>query len=344
MLVTLVDDSIPFNGMSPAYQALGGAEKAFATLPAALARQGHVVRAINRSPNSLSFENVSWIHWDGRKPPITEILIAFRKPSLLDFVRSTRARILWVTGPPAYLHREATVRMLDRMEARLVFLGPTHLKLFTDGGETSLRHRSIAPGVRQEFRDADPMEPADPPIAIVTTHPKHDLTWLVDLWSNEIRPKVPGAELHVYSAALKQAETGITVPDDLKEIYGKVLAAKDKGVVIMAPSGDKDMVRAYRGARVHLYPGSEKEMYCATLAETQAVGVPAVARPLGAVKERILEDQSGFLAEDDGSFVEHAIKMLSDDEAFKKASTVARRQGSSRSWDTAAGEFESLFR
>lgn len=344
MLVTLVDDSISFNGMTPAYQALGGAEKAFASLPAALARQGHVVRAVNRSPNSLSFENVSWVHWEGRKPPITEVLISFRKPALLEFMRSTRSRILWVTGSPDYLHHPSVVSLLERTEARLVFLGPTHLNLFLEGGETKLRHRSIAPGVRQEFRDADPMEPADPPIAVVTTHPKHDLTWLLELWINEIQPKVTGAELHIYSAALKQAESGLTVPDDIKQIYGKALAGADKGVIIMSPSGDKDMVRAYRGARVHLYPGSEKEMYCATLAETQAVGLPVVARPLGAVKERIIDGQSGFLTEDDGTFVEHAVKMLTDDEEFKKASTIARRQGSSRSWDTAAGEFESLFR
>ena len=135
MLVTLVDDSIPFNGMTPAYQPIGGAEKAFASLPAALARQGHVVRAVNRSPNSLGFENVSWIHWEGRKPPITEVLIAFRKPALLEFTRATKARILWVTGPPDYLHRPQVHEVLDRTNAKLVFLGNTHSEAYRTEGE-----------------------------------------------------------------------------------------------------------------------------------------------------------------------------------------------------------------
>ena len=163
MLVTLVDDSIPFNGMTPAYQPIGGAEKAFASLPAALARQGHVVRAVNRSPNSLGFENVSWIHWEGRKPPITEVLIAFRKPLLLEFTRATRARILWVTGPPDYLHRPPVHEVLSRTDAKLVFLGNTHSEAYRSQGENAIYYRSIAPGVREEYRSADEMTPDDPP-------------------------------------------------------------------------------------------------------------------------------------------------------------------------------------
>jgi hypothetical protein len=346
MLVTLVDDSIPFNGMTPAHQPLGGAEKAFASLPSALARQGHVVRAVNRSPNSLGFENVSWIHWDGRRPPITEVLIAFRRPSLLEFTRATNARILWVAGNPDYLHRTAVQEMIDRTDAKLVFQGNAHTEAYKAGSEeqNSIITRAITPGVREEYRDIEAMAPSDPPIAIVTTHPKHDLAWLLDIWVERIRPQAPTAELHVYSAAFKRAETGETIAEDLKTIYGKALAGADHGVTIMAPSGDKDMARAYSHARVHLYPGSEREMYCSTLAESQAVGVPAVARPIGAVKERFIDQQSGFLAHDDDALVENALAMLNDDEAFEKASGIARRSGRARSWDTVAREFEPLFR
>ena len=120
--------------------------------------------------------------------------------------------------------------------------------------------------------------------------------------------------------------------------------AADHGVTIMAPTGDRDMAKAYAMARVHLYPGSEREMYCSTLAESQAVGLPAVARPVGSVKERFTDRQSGFLAPDDDAFVENALAMLQDDEAFQAASKTATRSGRGRSWDSAATEFETLFR
>ncbi len=342
MLVTLVDDSIPFNGMTPPYQPLGGAEKAFASLPAALARAGHVVRAINRAPNAMGYDNVSWLDWEARRPPITEVLIAFRKPSLLEFVRATSARILWLTGPADYLDRSQVTDMLERTEARLVFLGRTHQETYTGTGESSMRN--ITPGVREEYREADDMAPSDVPTAVVTTHPKHGLDWLLDIWTTRIQPKVPNAELHIYSAAFMRADAGETLPDDLSEIYRKTIASEDSGIIIKPPSGDRDMSQAYRHARVHLYPGSEKEMYCSTLAESQAVGLPAVARPMGAVKERVIGDKSAFLTESEGDFAEHAIRMLSDDDEFNSASIVARRHGRSRSWDTTASEFETLFR
>jgi hypothetical protein len=328
--------------MTPAYQPLGGAEKAFASLPAALARAGHVVRVINRTPNAMGYENVSWLEWEGRRPPITEVLIAFRKPQLLEFVRATRARILWLTGPAGYLDKPQVTDMLQRTEARLVFLGRTHQESYTGSGESSLRN--ISPGVREEYREADEMEPSDPPTAIVTTHPRHGLDWLLDIWTSRIHPKVPAAELHIFSAAFKKADAGETLPDDLNEIYRKAIAAEQSGIVIKAPAGDRDMSQSYRRARVHLYPGSDKEMYCSTLAESQAVGVPAVARPMGAVKERVIGDKSAFLTDSDGDFADHAIRMLSDEEEFKSASIVARRHGRSRSWDTTASEFETIFR
>jgi glycosyltransferase involved in cell wall biosynthesis len=342
MLVTLVDDSIPFNGMTPPYQPLGGAEKAFASLPAALARAGHVVRAINRTSSSMGFENVSWLDWDARRPPITEVLIAFRKPRLLESVRATTARILWLTGPAGYLDQPQIAEVLSRTEARLVFLGRTHQETYTGEGEAS--SRNISPGVRDEYRQADEMAPAETPTAIVTTHPKHGLDWLLDIWTQSIRPRVPNAELHIYSAAFMRADAGETLPEDLTEIYRKTIAAENSGIVIKPPAGDRDMSQAYRHARVHLYPGSEKEMYCSTLAESQAVGLPAVARPMGAVKERVIGDRSAFLTDVPTDFADHAVRMLSDDEEFNSASIVARRHGRSRSWDTTASEFETLFR
>jgi hypothetical protein len=342
MLITLVDDSIPYNGTTPSYQPLGGAEKAFASLPAALARCGHVVRAITRAPHALSIDNVSWLNFDGRIPPITEVLIALRKPSLLETTRATNSRILWVPGPTGYLGRHEVLDLLERNDAKIVLQGITHVEKYDV--ESELSYRAITPGVREEYREAEEMQPATTPIAIVTTHPKQGLDWLLDLWCAKIEPQVKGAELHVYSAMFRNAEDGEPVADDVKPVWDKVVAAHEQGVRVKAPAGDNDMARHYRYASVHLYPGSEKEMYCSTLAESQAVGVPAVARPMGAVKERIIDEQTGFLAEDDDSFVKSAVKMLSDIEARDRVSELARRYGNVRSWDTAAREFETLFR
>lgn len=56
MHITLVDDSIPFDGFTASARALGGAEKAFACLPGALARRGHMVAVFNRCRWSMFIE------------------------------------------------------------------------------------------------------------------------------------------------------------------------------------------------------------------------------------------------------------------------------------------------
>ena len=342
MLVTLVDDSIPFNGLTPSTQPLGGAEKGFAALAGALVRRGHVVRAINRTPHAVNFADVSWVPWEGRRPPITEVLIAFRKPSLLQFTRATKARILWLTRPAGYLEKGGTPPILERVEPTLVFLGTTHRGTFE--GESPRRTRVIIPGVSSEYVEADEMVPANPPFAVVTTHPLHGLDWLVKRWVEAIRPEVPEAELRVYSATLKRAEDGKEVPERLKPVCEQVLAAREHGVVVREPEADPQMADAFRAARVHLYPGSSDEMYCATLAESQACGLPAVARPLGAVSERIVDGETGHIAPDDDAFAKLACQLLRDDEMFEKLSQGARKEQRWRTWDTAASEFESLFR
>ncbi len=344
MLVTLVDDSIPFNGSTPAYQPLGGAEKAFASLPAALARRGHVVRAFNRAPHSMGIDNVSWVNWEGRKPPITEVLIAYRKPALLEFTRAVGGRVLWVSGNAAYLGTQAATDMLLRTNARLVFSGEAQRKTYK--ANDKVKTFTVPLAVRDEYRNAGPMEAKGrAPVAIVTSHPKHGIDWLINTWITRIKPRVADAELHLYSATFRKAEVGsATLPDELKEVYAQVKAAASSGVVIKSPGGDVDMVQNYRRARVHLYPGSEHDLLCSTLLESQAVGVPAVGRPLGAVEEQIDVGESGFLGVNDVEFAEHAIRLMTDEAAFDKASTEARSNARSRSWDTVAGEFEFAFR
>lgn len=54
MHIVFVDDSLPFDGHIPASQPPGGAEKAFASLPGALAPRGHHVQVFNRCSDRLS--------------------------------------------------------------------------------------------------------------------------------------------------------------------------------------------------------------------------------------------------------------------------------------------------
>ncbi len=342
MLITLVDDSVPFNAESPDTEPLGGAEKAFASLPAALVRKGHTVRVINRTLVPAAIDEVSWIPWEGRRPTITEVLIAFRKPSLLQFVRTTRKTVFWLTQPAEFLAREPAAPAISRAEPNIVFLGKTHRESYP--GDPPGFAKTVPFGVRKPYLLAEEMAPGEIPVAVVTSHPRQGLDWLLRLWVDRIHPQLPAAELHVYSASLVAAEQGREIPEAIRPTAEQAKAARSAGVRVFEPGSDPHMAEVYRTARVHLYPGSERDMHCSTLGESQAVGLPGVARPLGATAERIVEGETGFVAPDDEAFVNLTLPLLNDLERFTHISKDARLRQRGRSWDKVAGEFEVLFR
>ena len=340
MDITLIDDSIPFDGYSPSSQPLGGAEKAFASLPGALARRGHDVTVINRGQLRINIDGASWLQWEAARPARTDVLIAFRRPDLLDAVPAGK-RILWLAAPAGYLENAANREALTRFEPTLVFMGRAHRETWK--ASLDLPSAVIEPGVRPEFLAEDECAPADPPYAVVTTHPLRGLAGLLRAWVGKVHPNFREARLRVYSAALDRARLGGRVPDRLQPVFERAVRAGAQGVDIVRPQADPEMAAAYRGGRVHLYPGMKGEIYCSTLAESQAAGLPAVARPGAAVGECLVDGRTGYVVPDTEALVNVTLLLLRDSMTYNSASREARATRRARTWDGAAAEFETLW-
>lgn len=342
MRIALFDDSIEFDGYMPASFALGGAEKALAALAAALAARGHEVTVFNRCSHAIEAQGVRWRPWDSLRPIDTDALVAFRRPSLLTQVRKVDRRVLWLTGPPDALAKPAVDKVLKELSPSLVFVGPTQAARWRG---PRLPWAVIPPGVNDDYiASGGRLGRGGPPVAITTTHPAHGLDWLLDLWVSRIHPRSPTAELHVYSALLVRPDLGRALPEEYKPLRTKAEAAAAQGVSIHEPMGDVAMSLAYRAARVHLYPGHRDDMACWTLAETQACGVPAVARPAGAVHERVENGQTGYIVPDDEAFTNVAAQILTDDGVFEGMSKAASEAGRKRTWAATAEAFEAVLK
>ena len=336
MHITLVDDSIPFDGYSAASRPLGGAEKAFAALPGALARRGHTVAVLNRCRWGMYVEGAQWEPLDGKKPLHTDVLIAFRKPSLLEFIRHTDKRVLWFTGPGRLLERQVTRDLLASHKPLILLTAEAQARDFQARG---LQAGLLPPALRSDFLGGEP-RPVTPPRAIVTTHPAHGMDWLLDLWVARIRPLAPTAELHIHSTTLAAAADGGEVDAALKPLADKALAARSHGVVINRPQGDFLMAVAYQEASVHLFPGHDDDMGGFTLMESQASGCPAVLRPLGAAPERIADGTSAYMAPDDDAFANLAALLLNDSAVRAGMGEAARALYKGRTWENAAASLE----
>lgn len=363
--VFIDDSSLQYDGYTNLRRAIGGAEKAVAGLAAALSERGHEVNVINRVTYAHMADGAYWTPFgDALAPKAADVVIAMRKPSLLGHLRNAKHRLLWVTGAPDYLEAEANAPLWESFSPGLLFLSTLQRGAY--GGK--LKSLVLPPGVRSAYFEPPQLPPPEPdeethnpymfeqrkameaamnagpppPTAIVTSHPLHGLAWLLEAWTARIHPALPQARLSIFSAGLSKAMRGEEVPEALAAVFAQVKVAEGLNVAVADPISDDGMAAVYRTARVHLYPGHAHDYACWTLGESQAAGLPAVARPLGGAQERIANGQTGYVVPDMDAFVNVALQILGDDGVYaslhEEASQVTRR----RPWATAAEELDAF--
>ena len=91
-----------------------------------------------------------------------------------------------------------------------------------------------------------------------------------------------------------------------------------------------------------LYRGDVNETFCLAVGEAQAMGVPAVVGNLGSVKERVLDNRTGFIVESQDSFIDSSVKLLTDDSLWRSQHLAALETQRNWRWSHAASAFEAL--
>jgi glycosyltransferase involved in cell wall biosynthesis len=91
-----------------------------------------------------------------------------------------------------------------------------------------------------------------------------------------------------------------------------------------------------------LYRGDVNETFCLAVGEAQAMGVPAVVQDLGSVGERVSDNETGFVTPDAASFARAAVRLLSDDDLWRRQHRAALKGRSGLGWGRAARAFEEL--
>jgi len=346
MRILFADDGVPYDGRTPVEEPLGGGERAVVGLARALGARGHRVSVATRIIDPGSVDGVGWLplpmdEGEETLPATVDVLVAVRRPSLLALPVRPGRKALWVLGDPTYLTRPSVRARLAHHRPDVLFVSNSQRRAWPGAG--GLPAHVLAPGVAAPFLAVDPpqeSEADDPPVAVATVHPAHGLDWLLDRWENAIARAVPEARLHLYSALLAAGLEGRTVPEVIVPRVERVRALAETGVVVRDPLPEPGLAAAWRHARVFLYPGDAKDHACWTLADAQACGVPAVARPLGGAGERLVDGQTGHLAPDEAAFENLAVMLLTHPAVADDLSAGARDPAHCRSWDDVARDLE----
>jgi glycosyltransferase involved in cell wall biosynthesis len=337
--IVMADDGIPFDGTSVETGPLGGAETAFIALAEALAARGHRVEARSKCRAPINHNGVAWAPLTAGAPPRCDLLIANRGARLLGLVPRAGRRLFWLHNPARYLKKPRNLWLLARYRPTLVLCGRHHAgtvpRWLPRSGETIMPYGLLAP-----FREAAPREPP-PPCAVFTSNPLRGLDWLLDLWSERIAPRVPGAELHVYCGPAVYGADGEKARQ-MEAVLARIATLYNRGVRRHPPVRHEELAAVLAASRVMLYRGDPGEAFCTALAEAQSIGLPVIVQPIGMVAERVIDGHTGIVAADDASFAAAAVRLLQDDELWQRFHTEALACQRGLSWDEVAARYEAL--
>jgi glycosyltransferase involved in cell wall biosynthesis len=222
----------------------------------------------------------------------------------------------------------------------MVFIGQHHRSTYP-GWAAGGRRVVIPYGISAPFLGAS--ERAAPaPRAVFLSNPRRSLDWLLDVWTGAIRAAVPKAELHIFGGAAVYGSLGATQQGRAAPVLERARSLAGDGVVLRGALGKSELARELEQARAFLYRGDPGETFCNAAAEPQAMGVPGVVEDIACMAERVRHGETGLVVKGAQDFANAAIRLLTDDAAWREYHRNCLRFQRSWTWADAAAAFERL--
>lgn len=338
----LASEGMSFDGQSMERGPLGGAESAFISLCEALAARGHKVSVRNNCLGPLDYKGVNWRPLAAPWPDDADVYLANRSPWLLTKMPHIKRRIFWIHNPAGHLLKWRYLWRLARYKPAIVFSGQHHADTYPGWAPPMCKSkRVIIPyGISPEFLGSAERDVPAKAKVVFTSNPLRSLDWLLQIWERDIHPALPHAELHVFSGASTYKAQGTPLGNKMEAVLREARRLDTRGVVLRDPIPKSALRAELMSARALLYRGDVGETFCLAVGESQAMGIPAVVQPIGCVAERVVHNETGFVAQNDREFADYAIRILSDDALWKAQHRHALRLQQAWNWDRAATEFE----
>ena len=241
--------------------------------------------------------------------------------------------------PANYLLKWRYLFKIWKWKPTIIFSSDYHLKSYPNWAPYGQK-KIIPYGISSCFIKTKKQKIIPKPRVAFTSSPLRSLDWLLRIWVKDIYPKLPTAELHIFSSPKTYREHGNNNLDKMNTILHKASKLKHKGIILRNPLAKKNLAKELANFRALLYRGDEGETYCLAIGESQASGVPCVVQDVGCVAERVIDGVTGFVAKDDKAFAELGLQILKNDTLWKSQHDASIKHQRNWSWDNAAAEFE----
>jgi len=339
--IIFADTTRHYDGRSLESEPLGGTESSVIRLARELARRRHDVTVYSNGDAPIEHEGVHWRPIAGAAPQECDLYVAIQHPNLLGFVKRPRRRVIWVLWQPNHLKHYKQIWRVWWYRPIPILMSLHQVRIYSPFLPRRVPHIVLPLGLPDDVRGRSPRNAAPPPRAIFASNPQRNLRRLVEIWAQHILPCVPNAALDVYG--VHDIGPGV----DAWDVWSGTLLPPGmppevkKSVRVHPTATRGELIAAMCSSRVMLYLGHKAEAFCLSLAEAQALGVPAVVAPVAAVPERVIDGVTGFHRADPVKFADAAVALLTDVTLWRRQHEGCMCHQQGIGWNEYAGRFES---
>ena len=160
------------------------------------------------------------------------------------------------------------------------------------------------------------LEKIPKPYALNNVRSHRNLDWLIDIWTNSFNNKNGKAKLFINPNLIEYSE-------EMKKsnIYERKFGSRD------------DLINELRNTRVFAYTGHKSDIWVLTVEEAVQMCVPIVTYGIGSVEDRVIHNETGFIAKNDEEFSKYLEMLLFDDEFYNKIRRKMFKRRGFKNWD-----------
>jgi glycosyltransferase involved in cell wall biosynthesis len=160
------------------------------------------------------------------------------------------------------------------------------------------------------------LEKIPKPYALNNVRSHRNLDWLIDIWTNRFNNKNGKAKLFINPNLIEYSE-------EMKKsnIYERKFGSRD------------DLINELRNTRVFAYTGHKSDIWVLTVEEAVQMCVPIVTYGIGSVEDRVIHNETGFIAKNDEEFSKYLEMLLFDDEFYNKIRRKMFKRRGFKNWD-----------
>ena len=94
-----------------------------------------------------------------------------------------------------------------------------------------------------------------------------------------------------------------------------------------------------KSSRMMLVPGHKAELFCLAAEEARELCVPIVTLGIGSLKERVIHNETGFIAKNEDEFAKYTLNLFNDNDLCMQLKKNLYKLRNSNNWSKSTGYF-----